>query len=103
MSHDSYYNDGYGAAPRRRNLLLWLLDGAVAVASALLVVLMVVVFAVPRLHPVYTWALPVLGLVAPAIYVATVLAALYWILRWRLKRAVVVLVPVLLGAFGIAE
>ncbi len=102
MSHDFYYNDGYGAAPRRRSLLLWLLDGAVAVASALLAVLMVVVFAVPRLHPVYTWALPVLGLVAPAIYVATVLAALYWILRWRLKRAAVVLVPVLLGAFSVS-
>ena len=97
------YNGGYGEAPRGRGgLLLALLDLAALLLSVVTAVAMAAVFFVPRVHPSHLWILPVLGLVAPAIYVLTVVLTLYWIIRWRLKRAVLMGLLVLLGAFSVS-
>lgn len=99
MPADYYYNDDRGTRKsRRRNLWLLLLDAAAIPATLLAVVAMVLLFFVPRIHPAYTWALPMLGLVAPAIYVLTVVLLLYWVLRRRLKRALALLL--LVGCFA---
>ncbi|MBR3846594.1 MAG: endonuclease, partial [Alistipes sp.] len=66
MAKGEYY-DGYGSrnAPKeRRGFLLWLLDSVMAVCSVIALVLLVIVWLVPRIHPAYMWALPMLGLVA---------------------------------------
>ena len=104
MAKGEYY-DGYGSrnAPKeRRGFLLWLLDGVMAVCSVIALVLLVIVWLVPRIHPAYMWALPMLGLVAPGIYLSTVILALYWVVRWRLKRALVLGIPVLIGLFSVS-
>ncbi len=38
---------------------------------------------VPYVDPGSVWFFPVLGLAAPAVYVASVVLTLYWIIRWR--------------------
>ncbi len=41
----------------------------------------------PYVNPASVWLFPVLGLIAPATYLAAVLLTLYWVVRWR-PRAV---------------
>ena len=48
------------------------------------------------------WFFPLLGLAAPAIYVATVILALYWVIRWRLLRAGTMLALVVIGLFKVS-
>ena len=97
------YNGGYGEAPRGgRGLLLALLDLVALLLSAVTVVAMAAVFFVPRIHPSHLWVLPMLGLVAPAIYVLTVVLTLYWVIRWRLKRAALMGLLVFFGAFSVS-
>lgn len=98
MTYDSYYNDDRGSRERgHRRLWLLLLDIAATLATMAAAALMIVVFVVPRVHPGHAWVLPMVGLVAPAIYVLTVILFLYWVLRWRLKRAAAMLLFVVLG------
>lgn len=68
----------------RRSLLLRLLDLLMTLLTAVTAVTMVVTFFVPYVDPGRVWFFPVLGLAAPAVYVVTVVLALYWIIRWRL-------------------
>lgn len=44
---------------------------------------------------------PVLGLVAPAVYVFTLLITLYWIIRWRWRIALPLVVLLLAGLFKV--
>ena len=98
MAYDSYYNDDRGTRDgRRRRPLLVLLDIVATLATLAAAVLMTIALIVPRIHPGHAWVLPMTGLVAPAIYVLTVLLLLYWVLRWRLNRAAAMLLFVLLG------
>lgn len=103
MDYDTYYNDG--RSPRetpRRSLWLFPLDLAATLVTFAVLVAAVLLFFVPRIHPSYTWALPMLGLVAPAIYVLAVVLLLYWVVRWRLKRAALMLLCVLCGAGSVS-
>ena len=103
MANESYY---YNATDRRRRSsrgpLLWTLDVVLTLLSGAAVVLMLVLMLVPRIDPIYTWALPMLGLVAPGVYLLVLMLSLYWVLRWRLKRAAVMGCMALLGAFSIS-
>lgn len=78
-----------------------LTDIVVTLVSIVVAAAMFITFLVPYVNPARVWFLPVLGLAAPAIYVATVLAALYWIIRWRWVRASVMLVLVVAGFFKV--
>lgn len=105
MKH-SYYNDGtYGPArrpARRRSLLSWLADGVLTLLSLAVGVTMTVTLLVPYVNPARGWIFPVLGLVAPALYVAALMLALYWIIRWRWLRAGTMLLPVVIGFFQVS-
>ena len=48
------------------------------------------------------WFFPVLGLAAPITYVVGVVLMLYWIIRWRLLRASIMLVVVAVGFFKVS-
>lgn len=100
MAQEEYYNNGFGGrdAQERRGPLLFLFDSLLTLLSGLFAALMILLWIVPRIHPAYMWALPMVGLVAPAIYVASLLLALYWLIRWRLKRAALMGVLILIGA-----
>lgn len=62
---------------------------------------MLLTFIAPHVRPT-GWFFPILALVAPATYLATVMLALYWIIRWRWGRASAMLVLVAAGLFHLS-
>lgn len=60
-----------------------LLDLLVGVFSVSAILAAVLTFLAPFVNPGRAWIFSILGLIAPAVYLATVIAALYWIIRWR--------------------
>lgn len=99
---ESYY-DGYGSRPARprRSLAMWLLDAVMTLLTLVVAVTMAVTYFVPYTNPARVWFFPLLGLAAPAVYVATLVLALYWIIRWRWLRAGTMLVLVAAGLFQV--
>lgn len=101
--NETYYTD-YGGrrAGRRPSLLMLLVDLLLTLFSGALVVMLLTALVVSRIDPLYTWALPLLGLVAPWLYLMTLILALYWIVRWRLKRAALMGFVLLIGLFSVS-
>lgn len=101
---DELYNPGYGRAAKkpRRSVVRWLLDTVMTLLSLVVGVTMIVTYFVPYVNPSRLWFFPVLGLIAPGVYVAAVVLALYWIIRWRLKRAGFMLAVVAAGLFQVS-
>ena len=98
-----YYSE-YGGRPagkRRRNWAVWLLDGVLTLVTLVVGVTMLLTYLVPCVNPSRVWFFPVLGLAAPATYVASVILMLYWIIRWRWLRAGTMLLVVALGFFKV--
>lgn len=99
-----YYN-GYGGRPserRRRSAGMWILDLVMTLLTVVAGVTLVLTYFVPYVNPARVWFFPVLGLAAPAVYVASVILTLYWIIRWRWVRAGVMLVIVAAGIFKVS-
>lgn len=104
MASSDYYS-GYGGRPsekRRRSPVMWLVDLVLTLVTLAVAVTMVLTYFVPYVNPGSVWFLPVLGLAAPAVYVASVVLMLYWIIRWRWVRAGVMLVIVVAGLFKVS-
>ena len=103
MSGEFYKND-YGSRrgeKPHRSLLMWLLDLVMTLLIVVVGAAMAVTYFVPYVNP-GVWFFPLLGLAAPAIYVATVILALYWVIRWRLLRAGTMLALVVIGLFKVS-
>ncbi len=101
--NDSYYTAGYDRTkPKRRSILMWLLDGAMTLLTLVAGICMVLTYLAPHINPARAWFFPVLGLIAPALYVLAVILALYWIIRWRLRRAAFMGVIVAVGIFQVS-
>lgn len=102
MKGEYYYRE-YGdcSGPRKRRRSLWaiLLDGVMGAVSVVTMLLAVLTLLAPYVNPGRAWIFAILGLVAPAVYLATVLTALYWIIRWRWHWAAVLLLLVVVGFF----
>ena len=101
---DSYYSGYDGSRPRsasRRNPLMLCVDMLRTRATAVVSVALALTLLVPYVDPARIWFFPLLGLAAPAIYVAGFMLMLYWIIRWRRWRAVTMAVLVLLGLFKV--
>lgn len=81
-----------------RSTFMALADGAMTCVSAVVAGMMLLTCFVPYV-PTRGWLFPVLGLIAPATYVATVGLTLYWIIRWRWLRASSMLVLTVAGLF----
>ena len=99
-----YYSDyrNRSGGKRRRSWLLWLLDALLTVVSLAFVVAILLTYLVPYVNPSRVWFFPVLGLAAPITYVVGVVLMLYWIIRWRLLRASIMLVVVAVGFFKVS-
>ncbi len=80
----------------------WLTDLIMTLLSLIAAVLMILTYCVPYLNPSFVWFIPILGLAAPAIYVANVILLLYWIIRWRCIRAGIMLLIVVVGLFKVS-
>lgn len=95
---NSYYNDfGSAKKPKRRSIVGHLVDGAMLAASVITAVLTILVAFAPTVRPA-GWFFPTLSLVAPAVWFAAVLLALWWIIRWRWFRFALVALPLLCSA-----
>ena len=97
------YYDGYGSRDgnkrSRRSVLMLLLDALMTILAYGGVVAMVLTLCAPYVNPANSRIFPILGLGAPLTYVAVVLLALYWVIRWRWGRAGMLLVCVVAGLF----
>ena len=99
-----YYNEygGGSSGKRRRSLVMRLVDLVLTLVTLVVGVTMVLTYFVPYVDPGRVWFFPVLGLAAPAVYVASVVLTLYWIIRWRWGRAGVMLAIVVAGLFKVS-
>ena len=97
-----YYSEFGTKKKKRRSFWLWFLDVVITLLSTVVAVAMILTLIVPYVHPDHAWYLPVLGLGAPAIYVVNVICFLFWVVRWRLVRASVMLVLTVLGFFNVS-
>ena len=83
MSREYYDDYRHGASRKRRKSLPGsVFNGVMLILSVATGAAMIVTLLAPFVHPGRTWIFPVLGLVAPAVYVITLLVTLYWIIRW---------------------
>ncbi len=88
-----------GSSRRRRSPLVWFVDAVLTLLTLALAVTVPVVCVVPYVEPARMGIFPVVALAAPALYVATGLLALYWMIRWRWRRAGCMLLLVVAGCF----
>ena len=104
MKGEYYYRDyADRSRPQKSRRSLWgiLLDLLVGVFSVVTILAAVLTFLAPFVNPGRAWIFSILGLIAPAVYLATVIAALYWIIRWRWGWASVLLVLVVIGLWRV--
>lgn len=99
MSEERYVEYKGGSLRRRRSPLVWLVDAALTLLTLALAVTVPLVFVVPYVEPARMGIFAVAALAAPALYVSTVLLALYWTIRWRWRRAGAMLLLVVAGCF----
>ena len=75
--NDTYYTDyGGSSGAKRPSLVMLLVDMVLTLLSIALFVMLITALVVPRIDPEYTWALPMLGLIAPWLYLLPLLMAL---------------------------
>ena len=99
---DEYYSDYKRfAKSRNRSLLTVLLDGFMTLVTIVVGVMLAFTLLVPYINPSEVAFFPLLGLIAPAIFVAAIVLLLYWIIRWRWIHAGLIFIPILLGCFNV--
>ena len=100
---EGYFDTSYGRerAPRR-SLIGRMADGVLTVLTAAVAATLLLTYAAPYVNPASVWLFPVLGLIAPATYLAAVLLTLYWVVRWRPRRALAMLLITGCGLFGVS-
>ena len=101
-----YYGRSYSSpSGRRRNqrsasgLLLDIVRGVVTLC---VVALFIATLFVPTLDPREWSTLSTLGLIAPFVYAAQALLTLYWIVRWRVAVATLMVIVSLCGVFSVS-
>ncbi len=90
---DYYYNESYGDPVNRRSPILRIVDYVMLFISAVSSILLVVVLFSPYVHPEKMSLIAIVGLLTPVIYLSTLLLTLFWIIRWKWRYALVMLVP----------
>lgn len=99
---EDYYSDFRRPPKHRGGFLIRLLDLTMTALMVLVIAAGLITLFVPHISPRHMWVFTALGLVAPVTYVATVILALYWIIRWRLVRAGIMLGLAVLGFFSVS-
>ena len=87
-----------GDVQEHRSTFMVLFDALMMLASVAAVTMLLLTFLSPRIFP-SGWLFPILGLIAPATYVATLCLMLYWVIRWRWGWAITTALPVVAGLF----
>ena len=96
-----YYGSTYGSVSgrrkRQRSAAGLLLDMVMGVVTLGVVALFVATLFVPMLDPREWGWVSTLGLIAPFVYAAQAMLTLYWIVRWRILVAVLMIIVSLCG------
>ncbi len=69
----------------------------VLILSAVMFALILLTLVTSYYDPSVSWIFPVVGLITPAILLATFLLTLYWIIRWRWRFASLLFLPLLIS------
>ncbi len=101
MSEEKYVEYKGGSLRRGRSPLMWFLDTLLALATLGLAIVLPMVYLVPYVAPARMWLFPVMALAVPALYVLAAVLACYWIVRWRLVRAGLLLLLLAVGLFKV--
>ena len=101
MSEEKYVEYKGGSLRRGRSPLMWFLDTLLALATLGLAMVLPMVYLVPYVAPARMWLFAVMALAVPALYVLTAVLACYWIVRWRLVRAGLLLLLLAVGLFKV--
>lgn len=99
---DEYYKgiyDGGKKGKSSQSFGMFILDILMFVVSIVVIIAIVLTYIAPYINPNFFSILSVLGLIAPATYLMTLVLLLYWIVRWRWKRALPFIICVGFGLF----
>ena len=96
------YSGTYGSRKKQqRSAFGMLVDGVMMVLTIPIVLLFLSLLIVPHVNPNSAGVFSILGLIAPFVYAAMLVFALYWIVRWR-WMAVPVLIVAFIGSFSLS-
>lgn len=101
-----YYKTTYGAehrAKKGRSVFGVLLDSVMFLVTLAVVALFIATLIIPNINPVRAQELSTLGLIAPFTYAAILVLTLYWIVRWRVVIAVVMILLSMVGMFSVSS
>lgn len=98
MSNRDYYGDSYGTPKERKSIFWFLAWGVFAVVSIVLWVALLFTLVAPRVNPEVWWGFSILGLLAPVTYIVNFAIAMVWIIRWRWRVALPIIVLLLVGS-----
>lgn len=99
MSGELYYGSGRGERKQQGggSLPMHAVDMVMSALTLLCIAAAVLTLTVPYIQPAKLGVLPVMALVAPLVYVVVVLTMLYWIIRWKWRRASIMIVLAFTG------
>jgi endonuclease/exonuclease/phosphatase family metal-dependent hydrolase len=95
-----FYKTSYSsssAKKRGRSFIGYVVDSLLLLVTIAVVVLFFLTLVVPKIDPHKAEKLSTLGLVAPFVYAAVLMFTLYWIIRWRVWIAGVMIIVSLCG------
>lgn len=94
-----YYYDRTASRQSDRTPFGLVADFVLMLLSVLTAAALLAAYVAPYVHPAGNRILPLLGLVAPGLYVIALLLVLVWIIRWRWMQASAMIVVAALGLF----
>ncbi len=86
----------------RRGLLGRIVSCVILLVSLVASTALLLTLLSPIVDPSVSWVFPVLGLIAPAVYVVNLILALYWIITWRWVYALPMVALLLFGVSSIS-
>ncbi len=92
-----YYYDKADREAKKSPLIMRIVDATISLLSLVALVAMWLALITSHYDPSASWIFPTVGLITPAIFVVTLLFALYWIIRWRLLYALLLALPLLIA------
>ncbi len=102
MVRDYRYDNGRDRRPKPPTLLHKVWDVLVLISTIVAALSLICALLAPHIEPSKSWVLPIFGLVIPIIYVTNIIAALYWIIKWRWRVALPIIALLGVGLHSIS-
>lgn len=98
-----YYDQTERQSKNKRSRTMILLDTIMLLVSLALFAALSLTLVTSYFDPSKNWIFPILGLFTPAVYLASLLMALYWIIRWRWFFATTFIIPLAIAIPNISH